>query len=97
LDSFADLVDQRVDRAQSLAAAISALPGAEIVNQVVSTSICLSFGTDNRTREVAAALADQQTVKFRGRTVLHISTLAGADPAATLAALRNAVEVSAPS
>ncbi|MEV6848332.1 pyridoxal-dependent decarboxylase [Actinoplanes sp. NPDC051411] len=88
----AELVERRVEHAQSLAAALSTVPGAEAVNDVVSTSVCVAFGTDARTRGVAAgARAHWAQVRLNGRVALRFTTHAGADPAAALATLRQAV------
>src|SRR4029077_19966204 len=42
----ADLVDRLCARAGALAEGIAAIPGAEVLNDVVFTQVCASFGSD---------------------------------------------------
>ena len=74
----ADLVDRLCDRAAAIADGISRLPGAEILNDVPYTQVCVSFGDDSRTRAVTAALiadgvAWMSGSRWRGRDVLRVS------------------------
>ncbi|WP_315095347.1 pyridoxal-dependent decarboxylase [uncultured Cellulomonas sp.] len=74
----ADLVDAMVANARAVADGIAAIDGAEIVNDVVYTQVCVAFGSDDRTREVTArVLADGVTwmsgSRWRGRDVLRVS------------------------
>jgi glutamate/tyrosine decarboxylase-like PLP-dependent enzyme len=74
----ADLVERMAGHAATFATGIAALPGAEVLNDVVFTQVCVSFGSDERTREVVARLlADGATWMsgsvWRGRAVLRIS------------------------
>jgi glutamate/tyrosine decarboxylase-like PLP-dependent enzyme len=74
----AALVDGLAANARALAAGITAVPGAEVLNEVVFTQVCVAFGDDARTRAVTAALlADGATwmsgSRWRGRDVMRIS------------------------
>ncbi|MDR6612504.1 aminotransferase class V-fold PLP-dependent enzyme [Leifsonia sp. 1010] len=97
----ADLVQQLADAATVIADGIRGIPGAEVLNEVVYTQVCASFGTDDRTRAVGAALlADGAALAspstWQGRPVLRFSVsnwLTDAEEAArTVAAVRRAVE-----
>jgi glutamate/tyrosine decarboxylase-like PLP-dependent enzyme len=72
------LVDGLVANARALAAGIGALPGVEVLNDVVFTQVSLAFGSDERTRAVTAALIADGAVwmsgsRWRGRDILRIS------------------------
>ena len=72
------LVDGLAANARALASGISALPGVEVLNDVVFTQVCLTFGSDERTREVTQRLIADGAVwmsgsKWQGRDVLRIS------------------------
>ena len=72
------LVDGLVANAQALAAGIGALPGVEVLNDVVFTQVSLAFGSDERTRAVTAALIADGAVwmsgsRWHGRDILRIS------------------------
>ena len=74
----ADLVERMAGHAAAFASGIAAIPGAEVLNDVVFTQVCVSFGDDDRTREVVARLlADGEAWMsgslWRGRAVLRIS------------------------
>ena len=74
----ADLVERLVYAAKALAAQLSQIDGVEVCNEVVYTQVCLSFGSDERTRAVTAWLIDDGTVwmsgsRWQGRDVLRIS------------------------
>ncbi len=74
----AALVDGLVANAQALASGLSALPGVSVLNDVVFTQVCLTFGSDSRTREVTAALIADGAVwmsgsRWAGHDVLRIS------------------------
>ena len=76
--SRADLVDGLVRQARALATGIADIDGAEILNDVEFTQVCVSFGSDARTREVTARLLEDGTVwmtgsRWRDRDVLRIS------------------------
>ena len=77
-DGAGALVDGLVHAAAALAEGLSAIPGAEIVNDVVYTQVCVAFGTDERTRAVTAAVIADGTTwmsgsRWRGRDVLRVS------------------------
>ncbi|MBT0993453.1 aminotransferase class V-fold PLP-dependent enzyme [Cellulomonas sp. DKR-3] len=72
------LVDGLVDAAQDLAAALRDVPGVAVLNDVVYTQVCVTFGDDERTAAVAAALRDDgeayaSTSRWRGVEVLRFS------------------------
>lgn len=73
-----DLVERLGLRARQLAEGAAALPGAEVVNDVVFTQVCVSFGSDERTHAVIDhVLADGTTwmsgSRWHGRAVLRMS------------------------
>ncbi len=77
-DGVADLVGGVVERARQFASGIAEMDGATVVNDVVYTQVCVSFGSDARTREVATRLQSDGTAwmsgsRWRGREVLRIS------------------------
>jgi glutamate/tyrosine decarboxylase-like PLP-dependent enzyme len=72
------MVEGMVDNARALARELAALPGVEVINDVVFTQVCLSFGTDERTREVTKRLIEEGVIwmsgsRWSGRDVLRIS------------------------
>ncbi|WP_185994998.1 pyridoxal phosphate-dependent decarboxylase family protein [Nocardioides campestrisoli] len=74
----ADLVDGLVARARELAAGMAQVPGAEVLNDVVFTQVCVGFGDDEGTRDAVAAILADGTAwmsgsRWRGRAVLRIS------------------------
>jgi glutamate/tyrosine decarboxylase-like PLP-dependent enzyme len=95
----AELVDRLAANARAIAAGIAAVPGAEILNEVVFTQVCAAFGDDERTRAVTARLlADGATwmsgSRWRGRDVMRVSvsnwSTDEADVAAAVDAVRRA-------
>lgn len=73
-----DLVDRLAAHAQALTEGISALDGAQVINDVVYTQACVTFGDDERTRRVTARLiadggAWMSGSRWRDRDVLRIS------------------------
>lgn len=77
-DGVIELVDGLVWAAQELARRTGELDGVQVVNDVVFTQVCLSFGSDERTKEVTARLIADGTVwmsgsRWMGRDVLRIS------------------------
>ncbi|WP_053206962.1 pyridoxal phosphate-dependent decarboxylase family protein [Jiangella muralis] len=75
---LAELVDRLCRHAAAFADGARAIPGAEVLNDVVFTQVCLAFGDDERTREVGRRLMADGTVwmtgsRWRGREVLRIS------------------------
>jgi len=74
----AELVGGLAARAGEIAALVVDIPGAEVLNDVVYTQVCVAFGSDERTAAIAAALqADGTTImsasKWRGRSVIRVS------------------------
>ena len=74
----AALVEGLVARAQQFAGLLGAVDGVEVLNDVVFTQVCVSFGTDEITREVARRLLLDGTAwmtpsTWRGRAILRIS------------------------
>jgi glutamate/tyrosine decarboxylase-like PLP-dependent enzyme len=91
-----DLVDGLVDSAAAIADGIAALPGAEICHDVVFTQVCVSFGSDERTRAVTERLLADGTAwmsgsRWRGRDVLRVSVSNWSTDAADVAASVDAV------
>lgn len=75
---LADLVDRLCPHAAAFADGARDIPGAEVLNDVAFTQVCLAFGDDERTREVGRRLMADGTVwmtgsLWRGREVLRIS------------------------
>ncbi|ACQ81982.1 Pyridoxal-dependent decarboxylase [Beutenbergia cavernae DSM 12333] len=74
----AELVERMADHAQAFAEGVAAIDGAEVLNDVVFTQVCASFGSDERTREVVRRVLDDGTAwmsgsRWRDRAVLRIS------------------------
>jgi glutamate/tyrosine decarboxylase-like PLP-dependent enzyme len=72
------LVDRLCAGARALADGIRGIEGAEVLNEVVYTQVCVAFGDDLRTAAVTARLLAEGTVwmsgsRWRGRVVLRIS------------------------
>ncbi|MFP3464528.1 pyridoxal phosphate-dependent decarboxylase family protein [Leifsonia sp. SIMBA_070] len=100
----ADLVQGLADAATVIAEGIRAIPGAEVLNDVVYTQVCAAFGSDDRTRAVGEALLAEGTAlaspsSWHGRAVLRFSVsnwLTDAEEAGrTVAAVRRAVDTTA--
>jgi glutamate/tyrosine decarboxylase-like PLP-dependent enzyme len=98
-DGVAALVDGFCEHARAFADGIAAIPGAEVLNDVVFTQVCASFGDDETTRAVVDAMLADGTAwttgsRWRGRAVLRVSvsnwSTTAADVAASLDALRRA-------
>jgi glutamate/tyrosine decarboxylase-like PLP-dependent enzyme len=74
----ADLVEGLCARAREFADGLGRIEGVEVVNDVVYTQVCVSFGPDEVTREVARRLLAEGTAwmtpsTWGGRAVLRIS------------------------
>ena len=74
----ADLVEGLAANARAIADGVAAVPGAEVLNDVVFTQVCVSFGDDAQTRAVTARLLADGTAwmsgsRWRGRDVLRVS------------------------
>jgi len=72
------LVERLADSARALAEGLARIPGAEVLNDVVFTQVCVSFGDDERTRRVTDRLIADGTAWMSGsrwhdREVLRIS------------------------
>jgi glutamate/tyrosine decarboxylase-like PLP-dependent enzyme len=98
-DGVAGLVDGLVAGARGIADGLAAIPGAEVLNEVVFTQVSVAFGDDARTRAVVArVLAEGETwmsgSHWRGRDVLRVSVSNAAtgpdDVARAVAAVRRA-------
>jgi len=77
-DGVADLVDGFCDHAAAFAEGIAAIDGADVLNDVVFTQVCASFGDDDRTRAVVEAMLAEGTAwttgsRWRDRAVLRVS------------------------
>jgi glutamate/tyrosine decarboxylase-like PLP-dependent enzyme len=94
-----DLVEGLVSHANAFAGAVGTLDGAEVLNDVVFTQVCASFGSDDRTRDVVRRVLEDGTAwmsgsRWRNRAVLRISvcnwSTTEADVERSMAALRRA-------
>jgi glutamate/tyrosine decarboxylase-like PLP-dependent enzyme len=65
-DGVAALVERLCAHAAAFAEGISAIDGARIVNDVVFTQVCATFGTDDRTAAVTRALLADGTAWMSG-------------------------------
>ena len=101
-NGVADLVDGLAANARALADGISAIEGAEIVNDVVFTQVCVAFGDDERTRAVTDRVLADGTAwmsgsRWRDRAVLRISvsnwSTDADDVAASVASVRRAASI----
>ncbi len=78
-NGVAELVERLCAHAAALADGVRGIDGAEVLNDVVFTQVCISFGgNDERTREVGRRLLKDGTVwmtgsTWRGLAVLRIS------------------------
>jgi len=95
-----ELVDRLVANAQHFAAALTDMPNVEVLNDVVYTQVCVSFGSDERTRKITALLladgvAWMSGSHWAGRDILRISvsnwTTDADDVATSLAAIQKAI------
>ncbi|HYI33095.1 MAG TPA: pyridoxal-dependent decarboxylase [Glaciibacter sp.] len=94
-----DLVEGLATHARALADGIARIPGAEVLNDVVFTQVSVSFGDDERTRNVIERLLAEGVTwmsgsRWRDRDVLRISvsnwSTDEADIAESLAAVERA-------
>jgi len=74
----AEMVERFCRHARRFAAGLAELDGVRVVNDVVFTQVCVSFGTDEATREVATRLLRDGTAwmtpsTWHGQAVLRIS------------------------
>jgi glutamate/tyrosine decarboxylase-like PLP-dependent enzyme len=74
----ADLVERFCAHARAFADGMADIPGATVLNDVVFTQVCVSFGEDERTRGVVDAMLREGTAwttgsRWHDRAVLRIS------------------------
>ena len=74
----AEMVERFCAHARRFATGLSEMDGVRVVNDVVFTQVCVSFGTDEVTREVVARLLKDGTAwmtpsTWHGQAVLRIS------------------------
>ena len=74
----AEMVERFCAHARRFATGLAQIEGVRVVNDVVFTQLCVSFGTDEVTREVAARLLQEGTAwmtpsTWHGQAVLRIS------------------------
>ena len=91
-----DLVDGLVANARAIADGIAAVPGAEILNDVVYTQVSVAFGSDERTRAVTERLLADGTAwmsgsRWQDRAVLRVSVSNWSTDAEDVAASVDAV------
>ena len=93
----AEMVERFCALARRFADGLGRIEGVRVVNEVVFTQVCVSFGDDDLTREVAARLLREGTAwmtpsTWHGVAVLRVSVsnwrTSEADVDATLAAVR---------
>ena len=96
----ADLVDGFCRHARTFADGIGRIEGAEVLNDVVFTQVCVAFGDDERTQAVVRGVLETGTAwmsgsRWRGRAVLRVSVsnwaTTGDDVERSLEALRQVV------
>jgi glutamate/tyrosine decarboxylase-like PLP-dependent enzyme len=95
-----DLVDRLCGHAAAFAAGLERIPGATVVNDVVFTQVCATFGSDERTDEVVRLLLEDGEAwmtgsTWRGQKILRISvsnwSTSDEDVERSLAAVRRVV------
>jgi glutamate/tyrosine decarboxylase-like PLP-dependent enzyme len=95
-----ELVDRLCAHAAAFAAGLAEIPGATVVNDVVFTQVCATFGTDQRTDDVVRLLLEDGEAwmtgsTWRGEKILRISvsnwSTTADDVERSLAAVRRAV------
>lgn len=100
-DGVAQQIRRLAAAAAQLAEELAALDGVEVLNDVGFTQVCVAFGDDATTRNVAAQLVADGTVwmsgsRWHGREVLRISvsnwTTDADDIATAVGAVRAALE-----
>jgi glutamate/tyrosine decarboxylase-like PLP-dependent enzyme len=98
-DGTIALVDGLAANARSLADGLRSMPGVEVLNEVAFTQVCVSFGSDDRTRLVTQQLIADGSAWMSGsrwhdRDILRISvsnwSTDAADVALSLAAVERA-------
>jgi len=74
----ADLVERLAGNAKAIAAGLAEIDGVQVVNDVDYTQVCVTFGSDERTREVTQRLIAEGAVwmsgsRWQGQDVLRVS------------------------
>ncbi|MEO7352645.1 MAG: aminotransferase class V-fold PLP-dependent enzyme [Marmoricola sp.] len=96
-----DMIDWMCLHARTFADALAAMPGVEVLNDVVFTQVCVSFGSDQRTQRVVDRMLADGTAwmsgsRWRDRAVLRIAVsnarTTDEDVARSIEALRVAAE-----
>lgn len=96
----AELVERLCGHARRFAAELASIPGAEVVNEVVFTQVCASFGDDRTTQDVIKRLISDGTAwmtgsQWHGRAVMRVSvsnwSTTDEDVTRSLEAVRRAV------
>ena len=96
------MVDGFVDHARALGDALRVIPGIEVLNEIDFTQVCLSFGSDERTKEVTQRLIADGEIwmsgsRWAGRDVLRISvsnwSSDAADVTTSVGAVQRAMEM----
>jgi glutamate/tyrosine decarboxylase-like PLP-dependent enzyme len=104
-DGVRELVDGLTSQARALAGGIEKIDGAEVLNDVIFTQVCVAFGDDERTRAVTANLiadgaAWMSGSRWRGRDILRVSvsnwSTDASDVRRSLEALTRAVAATLP-
>jgi glutamate/tyrosine decarboxylase-like PLP-dependent enzyme len=77
-EGVVDLVERMARHARTLATALADIDGAEVLNDVEFTQVCVAFGDDARTRAITQRLIADGTTwmsgsRWHGRDVLRIS------------------------
>ncbi|UOE44775.1 pyridoxal phosphate-dependent decarboxylase family protein [Agromyces larvae] len=93
----ADLVDGLVASARALADGLAAVPGLEVLNDVVFTQVCVAAEDDERTSALVRGLVDDGVVwaspsRWRGRGIVRFSVSNRGTDAAEAARTIDAVE-----
>ncbi|HEV7624417.1 MAG TPA: pyridoxal-dependent decarboxylase [Amnibacterium sp.] len=92
-----DLVDGLHRAARGIAEGVLRIPGAQVLNDVVFTQVCVAFESDERTRAVFAELLREGAIMpsasvWRGRAVIRFSVSSWRTDAVEVAATVAAVE-----
>ena len=74
----AELIERLCDRARQFADGVATIPGAQVLNDVVYTQVCIGFDDDARTRRMVQRLLEDGSVWISGstwhdRAVLRVS------------------------
>lgn len=96
-DGVARLVEQLADAARGIADGMGALPGVEVLNEVVFTQVCIALGDDAATESLSDRLWNEgevlaMTSRWRDRAVVRFSVSNWGTDAAQVARTVGAVE-----